>query len=266
MERILVLTGAALSVCLTVSAPSAQHLLSMTPGTNVQGVLTLGDKQIQLPEGEWELLYSGTDRLAKISESGYAYLVQKAGDRHHAYLFARTNLTSLPSRWGRDSACGWHNVYHNGSKKVYSNTDHDCWILNHRLFLKGARGLNIDQRLTDYAIKHAGTSTFVYNWYFRVDYGDFMYVAHLVNPTAYGFCPVSEKSWKKSEWHRVGIARSMARRSFMEAMKAFGAKYRDAVRAGFLNRLEASIDGLKLEFKPLRRPRTGSPVWCRNAR
>ncbi len=266
MKRILALLGAGLLIGLTVSAPSAQHLLSMVPGTKVQGILTLGDKDILLPGDGWELLYSGTDMLDRVSESGYAYLVQKAGDRPRAYLFARTNLTSLSNGWPQRWLCDRHKVHHNGSKKAYSRTNHDCWIIDHRLFLKGSKNLGLDQGLSDHINEYAGTSTFIYNWYYRVDRRDFMFVAHLVNPTVYGFCPVLEKSREKSEWHPNGIARSPGRRLFVDAVKAFGAKYRDAVRAGFLNRLEAGIDGLNLEFEPLRRSRPGSSAWSRKCR
>ena len=69
------------------------------------------------------------------------------------------------------------------------------------------------------------------------------------DPVAFGFAPEHGKRWVESKWHVNALGDGTPRRRFIDAMKAFGDKYRDAVRSGFRNRLRAGASGLKFVFE-----------------
>lgn len=105
------------------------------------------------------------------------------------------------------------------------------------------------RRLRDHVRKSAGTSTLANNWYRRNDAVDFLQVSHYINPTAYGFPAERERSWIQSAWHANAVGDGSPRRRFVDAVKTFGEKYRDAVRKGFRNRLGSGESGLKFSFE-----------------
>lgn len=252
---------AMLAVGLTVSVADAQHLLSMAHGTKVEGVVILGDKQVQLPDGEWELVYSDTDAPSKLWRMATVLLVQGSAYAHREYIMARTNLRGSTTGWVRDAYCDRHATHFNGSDKRKKTLNHDCWILDHGVMTGSAEGRKYQRRIEEYIRENAGTSTVVENRYTISNRKDYLQVRHYVNPRAYGFAALAEDSWGKSQWHRHRIARSVARGVFVAAAKAFGARYRNAVQAGFRNKLSDGMSGLKFQFEPLRQPRPGSARW-----
>ena len=104
------------------------------------------------------------------------------------------------------------------------------------------------RKLRDQVRQHAGTSTLVNTWSWINDYSDFLSVTYYVNPTAYGLPADRDRRWVDSNWHVEAVAGGSDRRRFIDAVKAFGDKYRDAVRKGFRNRLGGELSGLKFSF------------------
>ena len=252
MTRFHVLLGAAALIASTVSAPVAQNLVDASPGTRVKGVATLGNKQVPLPEGEWELVFAETDRLWSDRTgpvgSANAFLVQNGGGKPKAYIVVRTNTEPYSNGLRRPRYCDRDNVLHNDSDRNYNNLDADCWIINHIPFgRRKARWAFFDE-VRKHVRRTAGTSTLIVNLHWRNDASDFIRVAHYANPAAYGFPRERFRRWVENDWHVEAIDQSPRRKNFVEAAKAFGAKYREAVRAGFRNRLGGAVPGLKFEF------------------
>lgn len=252
MIRFHALLSAAVSIALTVSAPQAQNLVDAAPGTKVTGVATLGNKQVPLPEGEWELVFAETDRLWSDRTgpvgSANAFLVQNAGGKPSAYIVVRTNTEPYSNGLRRPRACDRDNLLHNDSDSHYNQHDADCWMINHIPFGRRKARRAFFNEVRKYVRKTAGTSTLLVNWYWRNDSSDFIRVAHYANPAAYGFPRERFQRWVESDWHVEVIGDSPRRKNFVEAAKIFGAKYREAVRAGFRNKLGGGVHGLKFEF------------------
>ena len=157
------------------------------------------------------------------AKGGYALLARKENGRLVAYLFVRTNLEAGGSTgWKRPRWCDRGNVHHNGSDKFY--------------------------RMKDYLRENGATSTLVGNMYWRNDSYGYMLVANFFDPAAFGFPEERGKRWVESQWHVNAVGDGMPRRKFVDAVKAFGDKYRDAVRTGFRNRLGAGPSGLTFTF------------------
>ena len=254
MTRFHASIGAAALVALIVSSPQAQDLMDVSPGTKVKGVATLENTQIPLPEGEWELVLAETDRLWQSRTgpigSANAFLVQSGGGAPKGYIVVRTNIDLVSRGWNRRRFCDRDDFLHNDSDRNYNRDDADCWIVNHAPFGRRKWRSPFLDKVRQYVRDTAGTSTLIVNLYWRNDASGFLWAAHYANPAAYGFPRERFQKWVENDWHVEAIEDSPRRKRFVEAAKAFGSKYREAVGAGFRNRLGAGVPGLKLEFSP----------------
>ena len=240
--------GVAVAVMAAVSTSHARDLMSLEPGTEIEKSANIGNKQLPLPDGRWELVMSEADRRGA-AKAGNAFLVRKAKDRIAAHLFVRTTLeTGSGNGWKRPGWCGRSNVHHNGSDKYYNKDDADCWILIHRVFTNKQLRVGFYNRVKDYLRKHEATSTLVGNMFWRNDSHDYMLVSHFLDPAAHGFASERGTRWVESQWHRNAVD-GTPRRAFVDAVKAFGKTYREAVRNGFRNRLGAGASNLKFDFQ-----------------
>ena len=140
-----------------------------------------------------------------------------------------------------------NNVHHNGSDNYYNKSDGDCWILNHRIVSNKVARWDFLNRMKDYLRKHGAASTVVGNRYRRNDAYDFLTVAHFMNPAAFGFPPERRTRWVESKWHKNAVD-GTPRRAFVDAVKAFGETYREAVRQAFRGRLASGAPGPKFFF------------------
>lgn len=250
-RRITVSLGAAIMVSIAAAAmPAAlaDDLMSVDAGTEIEGIARIGDRQVPLPAGKWELVMAETDRRGTV-KTGTAFLAQKIDGKFAGYLFVRANLElGRGGGWNRPNWCDRNNVHHNGSDNYYNKSDGDCWILNHLIVSNKVLRWDFLNRMKDYLRKHNAASTVVGNRYRRNDGYDFLVVGHFVNPVAFGFLPERGVRWVESKWHSNAVD-GTARRAFVDAVKAFGEKYREAVRQGFRGRLDGGAPSLEFAFE-----------------
>lgn len=243
--------GVALAIAALSSTSHARDpldLLNLGTGTEVEGVARMGDRQIPLPAGKWELVLAETDRRGSV-KSGTAFLVQKVDGKFAGYLFVRTNLEhGSTSGWKRPRWCDRTNVHYAESDNYYNIQDADCWFVNHRIVSNKVLRWDFLNRMKDYLRKHGAASTAVGNRFWRNDAYDFLLVAHFVYPAAFGFPPERGTRWVESKWHKNAVD-GTPRRAFVDAVKAFGETYREAVRNGFRGRPGAGASNLKFEFQ-----------------
>ncbi len=230
--------AAAFAVALhPATAAGAQDLMALAAGTEIAGVARIGNVQIPLPAGKWEVVLSGTDRASNV-KAGNAFLVQKKGEALAGYLFARTNLEPEDGwGWKRPDWCQRNNVHHNGSDKYYDPNNADCWVVNHWVVSNRVSRLDFAERIKDWLRKHNATSTMVGNRYWRNDSRDYVLVTHAVNPAIWGFPYEPRRAWTRSVWHPKAIVAGSPRQKFISAIKAFGEQYRQAVGNGLRTRL-----------------------------
>ena len=221
----------------------------MGSGTTIEHVASIGNKQLPLPEGKWELVLSEADRRGSV-QSGSAFLVRKANGRLVGYLLVRTNLESESGRgWNRPRWCDRSGVHHNGSDSYYNKEDADCWILIHRVHTNTVLRVGFYNRIKDYLRQHGATSTLIGNLYRRNDSYDYMLVSLFMDPVAFGFAPERGKRSVESKWHVNAVGEGTPRRRFVDAVKAYGERYREAVRKGFRKRLGEGVPGLEFAFE-----------------
>ena len=241
--------GVPLAMAAAVSTSHAQDLMSLEPGTEIENVARIGNKQLPLPGGKWEVVLSEADRRGA-AKAGTVFLVRKANGRIVGALGIRTNLEAGGGiGWKRPRWCDRSNVHHNGSDNYYNKDDADCWMLIQRVFTNQVLRVDFYNRVKDYLRKHGATSTLVGNLYWRNDSFDYMRVSHFLDPVAFGFPPERGKRWVESKWHVSALGDGSPRRRFVDAIKAYGEKFRDAVRYGFRNRLDSGAPDLKFVFE-----------------
>lgn len=243
------LLGVPLTIAAVATTALAQDLMSLEPGTEIEKIASIGGKQLPLPDGKWEFVMSEADRRGS-AKAGSAFLVRKANGRIAAYIFVRATLEiEVDNGWKRPGWCDRSNVHHNGSDNYYNKNDALCWMLVQQVFTNKVHRVELFNRIGDYRRKHDATSTLVGNRYWRNDSHDYLLVAHFVDPAAYGFPAERGKRWRESKWHVNSVGDGTPRRRFVDALKAFGEKYREAVRKGFSNRLGTGGTGLKFAFE-----------------
>ena len=241
--------GVLLAIAAAVPTSHGQDLMSLEPGTEIERIASIGNKQLPLPAGKWEVVMSEADRRGA-AKAGNVFLARKAKGRLAAYLFVRTNLEiGSGTGWKRPRWCDRNNVHHNGSDNYYNKDDADCWMQIHRVFTNKMLRVDFYNRMKDYLRKHGATSTLVGNMYWRNDSHDFLLVSHFVDPAAFGFSEERGKRWTESRWHMTALGDGTPRRGFVDAAKAHGERYREAVRNGFRNRLGAGTSNLKFDFQ-----------------
>ena len=142
--------GVAVAIMAAMSASHARDLMSLEPGTEIERVASIGNKQLSLPAGKWEVVMSEADRRGA-AKAGNVFLVRKAKGRLAAYLFVRTNLEiGSGTGWKRPRWCDRNNVHHNGSDNYYNKDDADCWMLIHRVFTNKMLRVDFYNRMKAY--------------------------------------------------------------------------------------------------------------------
>ena len=241
--------GVPLAIVAAASTAHAQDLMSLEPGAKIENAVRMGDKQVPLPGGKWEVVFTLSDRR-NWGEVGSAFLVRKTEGAAAAFLVVRTNIEGGPgSGWPRQRLCDRNNVHHNGSDNYYNREDADCWIVNHVVFTNRESKFDFYNRVKAWARKHGATATTVGNVFWRNGSYDYLFVSHFVDPAAYGFPRETRTSWVNSRWHANSVADGTPERRFIDAVKAFGETYRAALRKGFRGRLDNGVPQPKFDFQ-----------------
>lgn len=241
--------GVPFAIVAAVPTAHTEDLMSLKPGAVVENAVRMGDKQVPLPGGKWEVVFTLTDRR-NWGMVGSAYLVRKQEGAVAAFLIVRTNIEGGPgSGWRRQRLCDRNTVHHNGSDNYYNKEDADCWIVNHTVFTNRRSKYDFYNRVTAWRRKHDATATTVGNVFWRNGPYDYLFVSHLVDPAFHGFPRETKTSWLNSRWHANAVADGTPERRFVDAVKAFGKKYRAAMREGFRGRLDGSAPNLKFSFE-----------------
>ncbi len=248
-RRLAAALGVPLAIAAVGSTSHAANLMSLEPGAEIEKVTNIGGKQLPLPGGRWEVVFTLTERR-NWGSVGSAYLVRKVENSVAAFLVVRTNIEGGPgSGWRRQRLCDRNNVHHNGSDNYYNKEDADCWIVNHAVFTNRDSKSDFYNRIKAWRRKHFVTATMVGNVFWRNGSYDYLFVSHFIDPAGHRFPRETRTSWVNSRWHANSVGDGTPERRFVDAVKAFGETYRVALRQGFRNRLGAGAPGLTFAFE-----------------
>lgn len=120
-------TALAAAAILHTTAVVADDPPGLSVGDSHQKFLTIGEKQIPLPPGKWDVIASQSRNIftragSPIGKIGEIYLARTQNNRVNMALYIRTNLEQAAvSGWVRNrTVCDRKNVHFNDSDRNYN--------------------------------------------------------------------------------------------------------------------------------------------------
>ncbi|MFT5486509.1 MAG: hypothetical protein ACI9JL_000892 [Paracoccaceae bacterium] len=234
----------------------AADLTTYPAGSFHQNVVSIGKKQIPLPEGKWELKFSSALAGSQTGPLGNAervaaWLLKRDEGRYSEALIIRTNNEQIDgSGWTRPPhICDRKNVHFNLSDKTYDRRDTDCWQVNHLVNTYTRSRNPTYQNLKYWARKNMKTTTVLALQFWLNDGYDILRVDYMVNPTHFGFPPLGEQEWKASQWHPEFIKGHAASERAITVLQHTGEKLHRLVQKGFQNELHGYISDFSLSLR-----------------
>lgn len=217
----------------------AQGLEKLPIGTIVKGVAQLGERQIPLPDGEWQLIskqvQSSGVQIARV------YLVQLEGNTLKAAIQAAVSLSSSPGGWTRRrDLCDRADTHFNVSDRNYNAQDTECWTLNHMGLTMSGSPAQVHVDFYRYTDDKNRPRTALVNGYYLVKGFHFLEVQYGINPELEGFEPTPNSDWRGNPWHRDAVAGDAKRQALIARLRAEGEKLFPLVKTGFRGDLPQS--------------------------
>ncbi|MCP3933558.1 MAG: hypothetical protein GY705_31205 [Bacteroidetes bacterium] len=209
--------------------------LSNPVGTVHKGEITLGTKNIPLPEGEWKVIACGE------SNDFFKIILLKEHEKKKFSFIHITVDTPVLSRdfgyvpnenYKRD------NLHHKVVKSNQRGEAQDAWgichvlvhfspepkypIMNKAAEYIRSNGYIISSPMIQ--VSHTMTGRYNKRRYLKVSY--------FYNPEAYGIAPVENTEWEYSDWHMMRVDHFPEKVVFIERMKVEGTKMHERIKQG----------------------------------
>lgn len=243
------------TVVLYAPIVSAADITTFEAGSLHENIVSFGKKQIPLPVGKWELMFSkvsaGTsDGSLANAERVSAWLLQRDGEHPSAAIILRTNNQQVDgSGWTRPPhICDRRNVHFNLSDKMFDRRDTDCWQVNHFVNTYTRSRNPTYQNLKSWARRNMKTTTVLALQFWLNDGYDVLRVDYLVNPTRYGFPPLDEREWKYSQWHPGAVDGHEKWKTAIQNFERLGGKIHGLIQKGFRNELHGYVADIALDL------------------
>lgn len=226
-------------------------------GDSHQKVLTIGQKQIPLPPGAWEvILYDAklafTTKGSPIGKIANLILARRQNGIVTMAINVRTNLEQISaSGWVRNrSVCDRKNVHFNESDRNYNTEESECWQVNHLVNVHRYTDSNVlRQQFSSYQRTEFGTTTAVGPEFWLNDKYDMLFLRYYLLPVRHGYEASTDAKWKTSEWHPEAIVEDAEKQRFVAAAKAYGAALYPLVEKGFRNALKGEAASADFAFR-----------------
>lgn len=243
-----VLAAASIVVAVGMAQPLtviAEELPGIAVGDKHSNTLTIGEKQIPLPPGEWEVIASQSKAVfttggSPIGDIAEIYLARREKNQVTMALFVRTNPEQVSaSGWVRNrSVCDRKNVHFNESDRNYNTAESECWQINHIVNTTSYTDTNVArQAFKSFQRTEFGTTTAIASEFWVNDKYDMLYARYYLLPVRYGFASSGDLKWKSSEWQPEAIRDDAKKKRFVAAAKAFAEKLYPFVKQGFRNKI-----------------------------
>lgn len=236
---------------------SAADITTFAWGSLHENFVSVGKKQIPLPIGKWELMFShagagsGEGSFANAAQVS-AWLLRRDGGRPAAAMVLRTNRDQIDgSGWRRPpTICDRKNVHFNQSDKLYDRRNADCWQVN-QLVNTYTRSRNPTfQNMKIWARRNLGTTTSLSLQFWINDGYDALRVDYLVNPVHFGFPALDEREWSASQWHPAFVKAHRESERAIETLRNTGENLHRLIQKGFRNELHGYVSNFALDLDP----------------
>ncbi len=239
LRVLLLLTG--LTACQTTGLNSGD--VGYKQGDILEGNFLFGfnNLTVPLPEGQWEVASTYTDRNNQNDVGIFMILVQEKGGLVANTIELATN--QYPNRWGYATSrdCNRNDIHFRKTFANYDGREQDCMWLNH--YRGEIRSTNWYGKYWKSAVKY--TVDKGYKWPLAVLSSghrlarnkQFFNYEIAVNPQAYGFPEPVNVEWKTSDWGPNATAKHEDKTAFVEKLKELTVSYHEIVKAGWKGEL-----------------------------
>lgn len=239
--RSIIVAAFAAAFVFHTTAALADDPPGLSVGDSHERFLAIGEKQIPLPPGKWDVIASQSKNIftsagSPIGKIAEIYLARTQNKRVNMALYIRSNLEQAAvSGWVRNrSVCDRKNVHFNESDRNYNPAESECWQVNHIVNTTNYTDSNV-ARQTFKAFQRTkfGTSTTVAPEFWVNDSYDMLFARYYLLPVRHGYESSRDLKWKNSEWHPEAIGDDAAKKRFVAAAKAYAEKLLPLVQKGF---------------------------------
>lgn len=225
---------------LTVGCQTTGEILKKFSVDSVhEGFVSVGNKQIPLLPGEWQVLATETSSSSDFTP---VLSIMLGSMEKKAGAFAITIHTNIDSSggwgWALKSACLKKQLLHVRSIEAIEGTGEGCWFLNHLMLAYLKRG-SFASKAFD-SVKRNGVvlpKTSVYTGFRFSDTHEILEVRYFYNPEVEGFEPPHQLRWKNNDWHKDQIHLDLKRVAYVEKMKKWAEAFFSKVETGFRGKL-----------------------------
>lgn len=219
---------------------------SPTVGSMVTGVLSIADKQVPLPEGQWALVGLGHEPWQGPSPGAYGaianlVLFRLVGSVVDAALEVNVNELAASDGWGLPADCARADLAL-AVIRYQSGWDGSCFFVTHTLAVTPQ-----PSKAWQEALRFAVEAELIMPplWLttgFRVANRRDLIDARLhVSPTTRGVPVEIPTSWSESAWYGERLVEDARRSKLAADMARWAVRYGDVLEAGLKNRLDPGL-------------------------
>jgi uncharacterized membrane protein len=232
-----VLCAAILAACIC----TAQAQSVFTPGTTIERVLHINNKQVPLPEGQWIVAVDTASDWNDQSIGAFGYLrtvvlFRVVDSRVDTMVEVNTNVLPTTDGWGMTANCSRTDLVL-AVNRYRGGWDGSCYFVTHTLL--AAEPTPAWRKAQDFAmLNHLRVSRVWLTAGFRAaDRSDVLDVRFHFSPETRGFYAEAISHWQDSAWMAAKLDSEPRRHAFAHAVSDWTVGYSSLIEDGLKNRL-----------------------------
>ena len=229
-----------------------RDIFTLKAGATVENVVRVNTRLVPLPAGQWTYRFSSRGepppRTRVSDEIERVFLTQKNEGAYSAGLMITVNRKpGNGDGWPRPSdVCDRNNVHFNQSDRNYTNSEADCWQLNHFVNTFKMPREPAYWQAKRWARENARSTSF-FALQFRInDAFDRIGVDIQIDPLALQIQTPKETDWRASVLHRDFVVGDARKEAAISTLKGIGARYHKDLRRAFKGELNDYVSAISL--------------------
>lgn len=213
----------------------------------VHDMYELGDVQVPLPPGQWEVSGAGSGTNNSMTSIGQTILISVISGRLTGLISISTPVahSALEARFSgfkqfRD--CERNDVFFVFKDSNFDGGEHNCWVINH--FSMGSTGnVRSPWGVTWESLKSQGVAVpinMVVVTFHVANKRKFETVMYYFNPEIEGISPPKYAEWRNSDWHKDRVNAFPDKLAYLTKTKQWAEQWHALMEKGFSLELPAT--------------------------
>ena len=241
-----------LALAIGACVPTTQELptsLNLSPiGTKIRNEITIADKTIPIPGGEWTVIGTQITKDQNTKFHAALMLIQVDGKSviSAVEIFTNVGAQGSPAEedgdgWPTRLACTRDDMHFLEVKDNTRLGDQDCWWVNHwRMHRFGAGNSEHWMEARKYLVAHeiAAPLDMIGVSFRFADKVDYTTANYFFNPETDGLLTTKDiywsvRTWEASDWHPEKVKDDPAKRRYINRLIEWGKKWHPRVKTAF---------------------------------